>query len=481
MTENAVNNIAELSEQLNKPVEAQNKVGALDTTRVGPFIAINSIVDKMERETNAPIPTIRSDKNQIDTEDDLKKIRELAYQNGDNIVMRDFVLSSEIQEKYEHHHDAGAEYLKGNPAAHIATYLHELAHYNRNNAGLGHIDYANGETNLALNYVDEKSARVVETLAAVNIYNHCKAEGMDTFTYKDSTIKLDTLLDMYPNLKETIKKHGSDLTNPQTVTEIAKVAGEAWDQYTRPVFEEKEFIQASNEKHAFFSAQIQGVKDGEQAMAAQLKNLDIGYGMKIDLPEECKEIIYPSKEYLHNYIIEHNGKMSHASNEGLLAIDKYLEGKGITSAVEKEAYLKKQYENIVNRAPDTDVQLKDLMLAAEMNPNRGNIIAYTDGLMEKRQGDMQLVSGDKGKTFAEVNQVHDKMLLAQEIALQTGKYPPDAISAADEVHRTLNHRKAVMHIDKANMQQHTEEHAPVETTKTIVNAAMIDGTQGASR
>lgn len=451
---------------------------------MGPFFVFETSVDNKEREINAEKPTVSRSSHDINSFDDLQDIRGLAYQSSDNIVMREFNLSEDMEKKLEPiHNQVAAEYLKGNPAAEVAAYQHELAHYNREHKGISHLDYANGETNLALNYVDEKSAHVVETLSLVNVYNHCKEQNMEYFTYKNTTVKVDNLLDMYPNLKDTIEKQGSDLNNSETIKAIAKVAAEDWDEKSRPVYESKEFAEVAKESHASISAQIQGIKDGEKAMAEQLKNLDIGYGMKIDLPDECKEFIYPSKEYLHDYMTKSDimDKGAHPSNEGLLAIDKHLEEKGITSAEDKDKYLKIQYEKIVNRAPDADLKLKDLMLAAEMNPDRAKTIAYTDGLVEKRQDDKVLLSGDNGKTFYEVNDKDNKNLLTQEIAAQKGKYPPDAASADDEVHRTINNRKMTMRVDKANMEQHTKDVAQAETVKTTVNVAIQNAVREASR
>lgn len=479
MSDDDKSNSANLGEQLGKPVDSNNVSLKLEQTVVGPFFAFETSANNKERETNAEKPTVRRERLDVNTIEDLP--RDLAYQNGDNIVMREFNLSDEMKEKLASiHNHAGAEYVKGNPAAELSTLQHELAHYNREHNGSAHIDYANGETNFALNYVDEKSARVVETLSLVNVYNHCKEQNMAYFTYKDTTIKVDELLDVYPNLKETVEKHGSDLNNPETVTAIAKTVCEDWDKRARPIYEDKEFAEAAKESHASISAQIQGVKDGEKAMAEQLKNLDIGYGMKIDLPDECKEFIYPSKEYLHDYMMNSDvmDKGAHPSSEGLLAIDKHLEEKGITSAEDKDKYLKAQYEKIVNRAPDADLELKNLMLAAEMNPDRAKTIAYTDGLIEKRQGDKVLVSGDNGKTYSELTD-KDRALLAQEISAQKGKYPPDAASVNDDVIRTMSNRRMTIRVDKANAEQ--QEKTSNETTKTTVNVALISMAKEASR
>ena len=440
MTETANENLDDakrINAQLSMPVTEDNRSIPIDATAIGPFVGKTTPYKAEESETTPKKPTIRQPIRVINTPEDMQQYRELADQNGGNINMYDYQLSPELANKIKDiHNSPDAGYLTGNPAAKLSVYFHELAHYNREHKGIGHISSGNAETNLTLNYVDEKSAYVTQNIALVNIYNQCKNSGAEYFTYQDVKIKTDELLDMFPNLRECIEKNGSDLTDKNTLIAISKNAAENWDEHYFQGYQEGEFASYALESNCSLIEQIQAAKDGNKAMSEQLKDIDIGYGMHIDLPDECKSFIYPDKTWVKDFIIE-NEEGHHPSNEGLLAIDAYLESRGHKTNEAKDAYIREQHEKIVNRTADADAVLKDLMLNADMNPDNDRRIYYADALLEKKENGTLVVrdvsSGDN--TFYPVTQ--DSTLLSQQLQTQTGKYPPDAPTPEIAAQRTL--------------------------------------------
>ena len=436
--QNNVTDARRINEQLNTPVSESNRSLPIEQTIIGPFMANTNPYEESSKENTPKKATIIREQRIINSPEDMNQYTDLAHQNGDNVIMPNYQLAPELAEKIkDKHNNYQTEYLNGNPAAQLSVYFHELAHYNRENKGINIEKNGNSETNLTLNYVDEKSACVAQNLALVNIYNQCKKEGAEYFAYKDIKIKTEELLDMYPNLRECVEKNGSDLTKKETVIAISKTASEQWDKDSLPKYKKDKdtFISYTTENNRSIIEQIQAVKDGEKSMDAQLKDIDIGYGMKIDLPDECKAFIYPDKKFIQDFILENNNGR-HPSNEGLLQIDKYLEQRGLKTNEVKDEYIRQQYEKIVNRAPDADNKLKDLMLNADFNPNNEKIIAYTDGLIEKNQNGTAVVSNDNGKTLYQVTE--KGKALSQELKSQKGKYPPDASTPEIAAMRAMN-------------------------------------------
>lgn len=470
-----------LNQQISVPVTEDTRLIPIDRTSVGPFYgSIEPYHEEVTEPTNLK-PTIIQEQRIINTPEDMDKYSDLAHQNGDNIVMPNYQLSEDLANKIKDiHNKHTVEYLNGNPAAQLSVYFHELAHYNREHKQIQNIPNGNAETNLALNYTDEKSAYVAQNIALVNIYNHCKERNIEYFVYKDTKIKTDELLDMYPNLRECVEKNGTDLTSKKSLTAIAKTASEVWDKDALPAYANSEFLEYIYESNRSIVEQIQAVKDGQKAMSEQLKDIDIGYGMKIDLPDECKSFIYPDKQFIQNFILE-NEDGGHPSNDGLLAIDAYLEKQGLKTNEEKDEYIRNQYSKIVNREPDADTTLKDLLLNAELNPNNDRRIYYTDGLLQKNINGVAMVSENNGNDNYPIQNIESKDLV-QEIKTQQGKYPPDAPTPELEAIRALNNTKMTVAANKATKvheQQQTKEikQPARQTTLTTENIIALQAKQ----
>lgn len=79
------------------------------------------------------------------------------------------------------------------------------------------------------------------------------------------------------------------------------------------------------------------------------------------------------------------------TDEEYLAINKYLEQKGITGDKAKDEYFNSQFRNIANRTSDADQELKKMMLGSYGE------IRYADGLIETKVNDSPYTTLSEGK------------------------------------------------------------------------------------
>ena len=134
------------------------------------------------------------------------------------------------------------------------------------------------------------------------------------------------------------------------------------------------------------------------------KNLDIGYGIKIDIPDDCTNLMMPPQDFAQKLTAKYTSFSP--STDGLLAIDNYLDNLGLKNDKAKDKYIREQYGNIVNRSPDADLKLKDLMLDC-CNPNN-NMIYYTDNIQERNIGGHTTISPDLGKTTYTLSRMDER-------------------------------------------------------------------------
>ena len=128
-----------------------------------------------------------------------------------------------------------------------------------------------------------------------------------------------------------------------------------------------------------------------------LKNVYISPTQAIDLRpyQDILNIMPQSKVQERAEIANRvNGGYSPSDKE-VIALNDYLEKKGITKDEDKDKYIDEQFRKIVNRAPDADKELKNLMLG-----NNGSI-RYSDGLIETRvpNSNLATISKENGNTY----------------------------------------------------------------------------------
>lgn len=387
-----------LNKQLSETVKEENKKLSVDETCIGPFIIDNS--SNRERYKDKEVttrPEITRPIREVNSKEDLENIGGYAHQSGDNIIFPEYKLSPEVSEILKDNHSQISEYLKGNPVAELSVYFHELNHYNHEKRGQCDIDSQTAETKLASNYITEKTAHATEYLSMANLWKQCKDSGIETLQLGGKDWKVDDILDLCPGLKETVLANGFDHKDPKTISPIVKIASEHWDKECLDHYCSHQFNKFTDEDYGSIIQKIQAVREAQVAQDDMLKDIQIGYKTKIDIPEDCVALMKPSSEFLHSYIRENSEGYFMPSNDGLLAIDKHLDEIGLKNDKQKDAYLKEQYERIVNRSPDADLKLQELMFACDYT-GRNQTIVYTDNLTLDRTTSIPTVSNDNGKT-----------------------------------------------------------------------------------
>lgn len=200
-------------------------------------------------------------------------------------------------------------------------------------------------------------------------------------------------------------KNGFNPAFPEDIGRIARLASEHWDKEYLPGYSSEQFSDvARSGTSSNIVNSIIAAREQQQILKDMTKNLDIGYGTKIDIPDDCVALMMPKKEIIQQITASANSFSP--STDGLLAIDRYLEERGLKNDKDKDQYLKTQFANIVNRSDDADLKLKELMLACCNKDN--NMIYYTDKLQVRNQGGIQTVSNDLGKTTYALSRMDER-------------------------------------------------------------------------
>ncbi|MBO5038972.1 MAG: hypothetical protein J6C85_05930 [Alphaproteobacteria bacterium] len=403
---------AKLTTQLASPVTPENKLTPDNETAIGPFVGfiLDEELDKSKKyKSNFSTPTAQRETEirTIETREDFNnKYDNLAYFNYEDkkIYMPKWVLSEDVQNRLAQKDNMADWSLKlksNDPAAEIATERHENTHFLHDARGQTDADknpYQTAHMAVDKDYVTEKTAYAVQCLTLANLYKNHKEAGIETIEINDKQYPLASILNQVPGLQEAVEQNGFDPSDPKSVSRIVKIASADWDKDCLDNYSNKQFkntAQSSNNEMINIMNQINAAKQHQQILIDMTKNLDIGYNTKIDIPADCLADILPKKEITQD-IVNKSGKTFVPNTEGLLAIDEYLTKKGLKNDEEKDQYLKTQYSNIVNRTPNADLELRDLMLACGNADNKE--ICYTDNLKLKDQNGILTVSNDNGNT-----------------------------------------------------------------------------------
>lgn len=411
---------ARLSEQFNLPVTEENKKYSPEKTYIGPFLGVmflDDMLDKEKYKSNFSSPKSEMDRpvREINSREDYNQLDNLAYfdHSDKQVHIPQYVLSPDmaaiIKEKMGN--TWTGEILLGNPAALIATKNHEDTHFLHNIRGQTDEDRLSFQTPDMLverDYCTEKLAFSVQCLTLANIYTQCKDAGIETLQINGEERPLGSILEVVPGLRETVEQNGFDPKSEESLGNVIKLASAQWDEDYWNGYAYNHFVDtAEGGSCSGIMNQIQASRDQKKILTDMTKSLGIGYGMKIDIPEDCIPLMMPKTELTQSVT---DFKAFSPCTEGLLAIDSYLDSLGLKNDKAKDEYLKTQYVNIVNRAPEADQELKKLLLDCS-NPgaSRNQTIYYTDGLKAVDYGSFLTISEDNGKTTYPVSRM-DKEL-----------------------------------------------------------------------
>ena len=249
----------------------------------------------------------------------------------------------------------------------------------------------------------ETTAKATEYLAIAQLYTSLKEQGVKNLDIDGEIKPLESMLDLCPNLRETIEKNGFDANNKESVRNVVKAASDYWHDEIKPLYEEQHANAATHNvnENVSFSTQLRTSKEDpdkryEETAQRMLSDVYIGSNTAVDL-NHCRDLLDTmSTEEAQKIMDNHNiTPPQRPSEETLMAVDRYLEQKGAHTDEEKQAMLEEAFIKIIDRAPDADQELKKIMLS------EGGSIKYSDGLVETHIPNSNLVTigKDKGKTF----------------------------------------------------------------------------------
>ncbi len=412
-----------LTQQLNAPVSEENKTVALGSTAVGPFPGC-AIEDTPQKSKHKYKPNFSSPKAQTDREireikskEDYYKYDDMAYfdPTDKKLYIPKWVVSDEMADliKKRLHGTWEAKLTTGDPAAEIAAERHENTHFTHDARGQTDTDrfeFLTSDMFVERDYATEKLAYSVQCLTLANIYSNCKKAGMETIEVNGEKMPIGSVMNQIPGLQETVEKNGFDPTSKESVANIVTLASNHWDKTYLEGYSDGQFSQqAQGGSSANIINQIQAAREQKKVLLDMTKNLDIGYHTKIDIPAECMPMLMPKTEITQN--ITRSVSAFSPSTDGLLAIDKYLDECGLKNDKDKDKYIKEQYKNIVNRTPDADAKLKDLMLKCGNSDDW--MIFYSDNLQVNNYQNIgvQTVSADMGRTVYPLTRLDERLNL----------------------------------------------------------------------
>jgi len=412
-----------LVQQLQMPVADDNKKIAETETAIGPFPGF-VIEEELDTDYKKYKSNFKSPKNEIERE--TRNVQTKEDYNYDNMAFYDpsdkkvhmpkwnvskeilDILNERIPNSWDLH------LMSNNPTAEIAAERHENTHFVHD--ARGQIDedsrlYQTADMKVEKDYVTEKTAYTVQCLTLANIWRNCKASGMETIELNGEKRPIGEIMDIVPGLRDSVEKNGFNPAFPEDIGRIARLASEHWDKEYLPGYSSEQFSDvARSGTSSNIVNSIIAAREQQQILKDMTKNLDIGYGTKIDIPDDCVALMMPKKEIIQQITASANSFSP--STDGLLAIDRYLEERGLKNDKDKDQYLKTQFANIVNRSDDADLKLKELMLACCNKDN--NMIYYTDKLQVRNQGGIQTVSNDLGKTTYALSRMDERSNFAND-------------------------------------------------------------------
>lgn len=407
----------QLEAQLNSPVS--NPTVELDDCQIGNWQGSWVINPDKEHSTIADVPERPRD---VLTRDDITiENRELTKEdvaNGvtlgsykaeyDQLTVHHFNVSEETANFITEHSQQSltpetAENKVNNVLRQLSVLYHENLH-RKNNIYDGMGLLGDTPTNaIKEDRLTETTAKATEYLAIAQLYTTLKEQGVKNLDIDGEIKPLESMLDLCPNLRETIEKNGFDINNKESVRNVVKAASDYWHKEIKPFYEEQHANAANNNinESVSFATQLRTAREDpdkryEETAQRMLSDVYIGSNTAVDL-NHCRDLLDTmSTEEAQKIMDNHNiTPPQRPSKETLIAVDRYLEQKGAHTDEEKQAMLEEAFIKIIDRAPDADQELKKIML------REGGSIRYSDGLVETHIPNSNLVTlgKDDGKTF----------------------------------------------------------------------------------
>ncbi|MCM1323790.1 MAG: hypothetical protein NC218_06480 [Acetobacter sp.] len=351
------------------------------------------------------------------------------------------------------------EYVTGNYVVEEAIRLHEHSHledwvYNGQNTITHPVDIAKADR------LTETKAYAVENLYMANQYTLLKQQGIETVVLNDKERPVESLLEVYPNLKETVTQievetegKGFDAQNPDHVRKVVENASDYWHSKRITAYNKqhvKSAQQDANVSNIFEYIQHDDKAFDKVSQQMISNRVYIGNNTNVDL-SNCGDLLNTlttenAQELLSTKKISNIQDVTYGD---IQKIDNYLTTqKGLSSTEEKQSYLTENIENIVTRNGSVDENLKQIIL--NTNNENNQAIVYADNLTEKTdENGHRIISGEKGTVDLtayqeqQINQNLEATLQQQhqdykaELAQQTTMLTPSTPLQTQEVSHTI--------------------------------------------
>ncbi len=262
-----------------------------------------------------------------------------------------------------------SQYNNHNPLAQYIVALHEAIHnIQSSQCDMFQIGHTTNNT-IRFDNLCEQLTCASEYLTIAQKYTELKDQGVKNFQYtttingKESTVNmpLEDILDMYPGLRKAVTENGFSADNPQSVQAVLQASANYWKEYRSSQYyiQNIEATQVADniQKGMSLSTRVHAIQNEDavyqQVADKMLKNVYISPTQAIDLRpyQDILNIMPQSKVQERAEIANRvNGGYSPSDKE-VIALNDYLEKKGITKAEDKDKYIDEQFRKIVNRAP----------------------------------------------------------------------------------------------------------------------------------
>lgn len=332
------------------------------------------------------------------------------------------------------------EYMLGNPVAQNNVLLHETAHKDHHVMhNLSEVESYSISAGKA-NRLTETVSCSVEYLATAHQYTQMKKQGIKTIQINGKDCPLESILDMYDGLRETVEKYGFDVDNPKSRRRVVQTASDWWHKERQKNYDKQaEFSKAYSEldseledtpKTTSFSQLYRYVQSEQKLYDATakklLKNVYIGQNTEVDLTN-CRDLLDTMTD-ADSYKLS----LLHGSNcismDELNEINKYLENIGMNTDAAKDQYMHNFVQNAVMRSPETDKSLQAIMLKYH------NQIEYADGINATYHKDGRIyLQGDETDTMVFADETKRRLspenITQNQTNAENNKTPVSAVSS----------------------------------------------------
>lgn len=389
--------------------EVMTNVGALNLNSFGEGVSSLDTKMRLPRDmVNNPHKAIDTDKITISTE--LAKEKRLGVYNPDynTIKIAAPYLTLNVGDTLTN------DMLAGSAIAQSLTVFHESAHKRHDEkVGLHNIMDTDADR-LKKNRLTETVAYATECMAAAQLYQDFKKQGVTTLqdTRVDENgnktvveVPIERILDYYPGVKEVATQEGFDLGKPEDKRKVVAASSQCWhdkfvESYDNQAAGTLGISPTMAQQLDAVARDVERVPYDKQAKA-MLKDIYIGGNHPLVDLSDCQDLLDTMTDERAAEIAKESGK---SVSQGLLPretlkkLDTYLTGLGIESTVEKSSFLETCYEEIVNRNnPNDEVNkaVKDILL------ENGGEITYADGMVESKlpNSTLSTIRDNDGKAY----------------------------------------------------------------------------------